>query len=302
MQVSYASSFERTNVDVLLKIIEDLHSPSKVFKRSWIGQDPCQDWLGISCLEGLIKSITFINMNLTGTISPHFGDISYVTAIDLSHNGLTGTIPEEIIIIKNLLWLFIGFAVCFVAAAVLGLGFYLVKKARRAKGSLSEPTTHHEQPESYGNLDAESCSIPIDIRRAATDDFSADNIIGRGGFRTVYKGLMIDGTSVVVKRMFMSGRGSDQLKSEVNILSKVQHRNLVILYGYCVEGSERILVYQYMPQGTLSRHMFHWKDQGLRPLGWSTWVSIVLDVDSGLEYLHSLVRHNQSYIHRDFMT
>ncbi|CAN8312919.1 unnamed protein product [Cochlearia groenlandica] len=148
--------------------------------------------------------------------------------------------------IKNLLWLFVGFAVCFVA--VLGLGFYLVKKARRARGSLSEPTTHHEQPE--------SC----------------------------------DGTSVAVKRMFPSGRGSDQLKSEVNILSKVQHRNLVILYGYCVEGSERILVYQYMPQDTLSRHLFHWKDQGLRPLGWSTRVSIVLNVARKLSiYTHWLV-------------
>jgi serine/threonine protein kinase len=71
----------------------------------------------------------------------------------------------------------------------------------------------------------------------------------------------------------------------------------VSLLGYCLDGNERILVYEYMPQGTLSQHLFEWKEHNLRPLEWKKRLSIALDVARGVEYLHSLAQ--QTFIHRD---
>uniref|UniRef100_A0A175YHS8 Protein kinase domain-containing protein n=1 Tax=Daucus carota subsp. sativus TaxID=79200 RepID=A0A175YHS8_DAUCS len=77
----------------------------------------------------------------------------------------------------------------------------------------------------------------------------------------------------------------------------VRHRNLVVLLGYCLDGNERLLVYEYMPQGTLSRYLFSWEEEGLKPLEWTKRLTIALDVARGVEYLHGLAQ--QSFIHRD---
>ncbi|KAG5521676.1 hypothetical protein RHGRI_034037 [Rhododendron griersonianum] len=92
-------------------------------------------------------------------------------------------------------------------------------------------------------------------------------------------------------------KGLDEFKAEIAVFTKVRHRHLVGLLGYCLDGNERLLVYEYMPQGTLSRFLFHWKEEGLKPLEWSKRLTIALDVARGVEYLHGL--SHQSFIHRD---
>ncbi|WOK93173.1 hypothetical protein Cni_G01866 [Canna indica] len=142
--------------------------------------------------------------------------------------------------------------------------------------------------------------ISIQVLRNVTNNFSEENILGRGGFGTVYKGELHDGTKIAVKRMeagVMGTKGLNEFKSEIAVLTKVRHRNLVSLLGYCLDGNERILVYEYMPQGALSRHIFDWKELGLKPLEWKKRLGIALDVARGVEYLHSLAQ--QSFIHRD---
>ncbi|XP_062214781.1 receptor protein kinase TMK1-like [Phragmites australis] len=142
--------------------------------------------------------------------------------------------------------------------------------------------------------------ISIQVLRNVTNNFSADNILGRGGFGTVYKGELHDGTKIAVKRMeagVMGNKGLNEFKSEIAVLTKVRHRNLVSLLGYCLDGNERILVYEYMPQGTLSEHLFEWTQNNLRPLEWKKRLIIALDVARGVEYLHSLAQ--QTFIHRD---
>ncbi|CAJ1936727.1 unnamed protein product [Sphenostylis stenocarpa] len=143
--------------------------------------------------------------------------------------------------------------------------------------------------------------ISIQILKEVTNNFSEENILGKGGFGTVYKGELHDGTKIAVKRMQSAGlvdqKGLSEFTAEIAVLTKVRHRNLVALLGFCLDGSERLLVYEYMPQGALSKHLINWKDEELKPLEWKTRLSIALDVARGVEYLHGLAQ--QIFIHRD---
>ncbi|XP_027341791.1 receptor-like kinase TMK4 [Abrus precatorius] len=145
-----------------------------------------------------------------------------------------------------------------------------------------------------------NATISIQVLRQVTNNFSEDNILGRGGFGVVYKGELHDGTKIAVKRMesvAMGNKGMNEFQAEIAVLSKVRHRHLVALLGYCINGNERLLVYEYMPQGTLTQHLFEWREHGYAPLTWKQRVAIALDVARGVEYLHSLAQ--QSFIHRD---
>ncbi|CAL1404372.1 unnamed protein product [Linum trigynum] len=141
-------------------------------------------------------------------------------------------------------------------------------------------------------------SMSIEVLRQATDDFSEKRIIGKGGFGVVYKGDLHDGTQVAVKRMESAGpmgsKGLKEFQAEIAVLSNVRHRHLVAFLGYCINESERLLVYEYMSRGTLGQHLF---DRHRHPLTWKQRITIALDVARGVEYLHSLAQ--QSFIHRD---
>ncbi|KAA8549953.1 hypothetical protein F0562_001639 [Nyssa sinensis] len=142
--------------------------------------------------------------------------------------------------------------------------------------------------------------ISVQVLRKVTNNFAPENELGRGGFGAVYKGALEDGTEIAVKRMeagIISNKALDEFQAEISVLSKVRHRHLVSLLGYSIEGNERLLVYEYLPEGALSRHLFHWKSQNLEPLSWTRRLNIALDVARGMEYLHIL--GHQSFIHRD---
>ncbi|KAJ6820893.1 receptor-like kinase TMK3 [Iris pallida] len=142
--------------------------------------------------------------------------------------------------------------------------------------------------------------VSLQILRSLTNNFSLENEVGRGGFGVVYKGELHDGTMIAVKRMEaakISNKAFDEFQAEIAVLSKVRHRNLVSLLGYSVEGDERLLVYEYMPQGALSKHLFQWKQFNLEPLSWKKRLYIALDIARGVEYMHNLT--HQCFIHRD---
>ncbi|XP_042066515.1 receptor-like kinase TMK4 [Salvia splendens] len=155
---------------------------------------------------------------------------------------------------------------------------------------------HGEMPVFEGG----NVAISIQVLREVTDNFSEANILGRGGFGVVYKGELHDGTKIAVKRMesnAMGTKGMKEFQAEIAVLTKVRHRHLVALLGYCINGHERLLVYEYMPQGHLGQHLFEWEEHGYQLLTWKQRVTIALDVARGVEYLHSLAQ--QSFIHRD---
>ncbi|XP_044481480.1 receptor-like kinase TMK3 [Mangifera indica] len=164
-----------------------------------------------------------------------------------------------------------------------------------SSGSTNSGVTENSHVIESGNL-----VISVQVLRKLTKNFAQENEVGRGGFGTVYKGELEDGTKIAVKRMeagVMTSKAVDEFQAEIGVLSKVRHRHLVSLLGYSIEGSERLLVYEYLPHGALSRHLFHWKDLKLEPLSWMRRLTIALDVARGMEYLHNLAR--QTFIHRD---
>ncbi|KAK2384181.1 receptor protein kinase TMK1 [Trifolium repens] len=164
----------------------------------------------------------------------------------------------------------------------------------------SQSSGDHSQLHGFDGGSDVNPTISIHILRQVTNDFSDDNILGRGGFGIVYKGELPDGTKIAVKRMISVASGSkglNEFEAEIAVLTKVRHRHLVALMGYCINGNERLLVYEHMPQGTLTQHLFECREHGYTPLTWKQRLVIALDVGRGVEYLHSLAR--QSFIHRD---
>ncbi|KAM3301692.1 hypothetical protein P3S67_016194 [Capsicum chacoense] len=133
----------------------------------------------------------------------------------------------------------------------------------------------------------------------ATENFSNASKLGRGGFGPVYKGKFLGGTEMAVKRLSSnSGQGVEEFKTEVMLIAKLQHRNLVRLLGYCIEGNEKILLYEYMPNKSLDTFLFD--HEFCRLLDWRIRFEIILGVARGLLYLHQDSRLR--IIHRDLKT
>lgn len=90
----------------------------------------------------------------------------------------------------------------------------------------------------------------------ATNEFSETNILGEGGFGQVYKGVLVDGREVAVKQLKAGGgQGEREFRAEVEIISRIHHRHLVSLVGYCISDHQRLLVYDYVPNNTLHYHL-----------------------------------------------
>ncbi|KAB2637075.1 LRR receptor-like serine/threonine-protein kinase [Pyrus ussuriensis x Pyrus communis] len=131
--------------------------------------------------------------------------------------------------------------------------------------------------------------------RAATEDFNPSNKLGEGGYGPVYKGTLSDGRVVAVKQLSVaSHQGKSQFVSEIATISAVQHRNLVKLYGCYIEGSHRILVYEYLENKSLDQALFGTSNLHL---DWPTRFNILLGTARGLAYLHEESRPR--VVHRD---
>ncbi|XP_075505446.1 G-type lectin S-receptor-like serine/threonine-protein kinase At1g11330 isoform X2 [Primulina tabacum] len=130
----------------------------------------------------------------------------------------------------------------------------------------------------------------------ATYQFDSANMLGQGGFGPVYKGKLSNGQEIAVKRLVRSSnQGLEEFVTEVEVISKLQHRNLVRILGCCVESEEKMLVYEYMPNGSLDGYIFDSQKQAF--LDWKQRVIIIEGICRGLLYLHRDSRLR--IIHRD---
>ncbi|KAK6155334.1 hypothetical protein DH2020_009582 [Rehmannia glutinosa] len=137
----------------------------------------------------------------------------------------------------------------------------------------------------------------LDELSSATRNFSDKSLIGQGKFGEVYKGLLHDGMLVAIKKR--PGPPTQEFVDEVRYLSSIQHRNLVTLLGYCQENDLQILVYEYIPNGSVSVHLYGAGQVSQEKLEFKHRLSIALGAAKGLAHLHSL---SPRLIHKDFKT
>ncbi|KAM4077949.1 hypothetical protein ACJW30_12G178900 [Castanea mollissima] len=153
-------------------------------------------------------------------------------------------------------------------------------------------------PSELGERKKEDVDVPLfnfTTVATATNKFSPANVIGAGGFGPVYKGRLCNGQDIAVKRLSKNSRqGLEEFKNEVFLIAKLQHKNLVKLLVYCVEGDEKMLIYEYMPNKSLDCFIFEQNDN---LLAWPKRFDIIIGIVRGLLYLHQDSR--LQVIHRD---
>jgi serine/threonine protein kinase len=168
---------------------------------------------------------------------------------------------------------------------ISGVVIFIIRKRRK----------RYTDDEEILSMDVKPYTFTYSELKSATQDFDPSNKLGEGGFGPVYKGKLNDGREVAVKLLSVGSRqGKGQFVAEIVAISAVQHRNLVKLYGCCYEGEHRLLVYEYLPNGSLDQALFGEKTLHL---DWSTRYEICLGVARGLVYLHEEARLR--IVHRD---
>ncbi|XP_013664124.2 cysteine-rich receptor-like protein kinase 10 isoform X1 [Brassica napus] len=188
--------------------------------------------------------------------------------------------------------LVVAIVVPTIVIVLLLIAGYCFLAKRQKRTNETEPTFNNA--DDITTID----SLQLDYRtiQAATNDYSEDNKIGRGGFGEVYKGIFPNGTEVAVKRLSKSSdQGDTEFKNEVVLVAKLQHRNLVRLLGFSLEREERILVYEYVPNKSLNYFLFDPVKRG--QLDWTRRYNIIGGIARGVLYLHQDSR--LTIIHRD---
>ncbi|KAJ1288757.1 hypothetical protein BS78_02G112500 [Paspalum vaginatum] len=252
------------------------------------------------------KSFIAVNKSYTATVSKNFLEIHLfwagkgtcciptqgyygplISALSVTPNftpSVRNGVPKKKSKAGAISGIVIGCSVLLLAAL---FGMFMFTKRRRRQA--------REQQELY-DLIGQPDVFSFAELKLATDNFSPRNILGEGGYGTVYKGTLADGRAVAVKQLSQSSRqGKRQFVAEVATISAVQHRNLVKLHGCCIDGKTPLLVYEYLENGSLDRALFGRK--GELTLDWPTRFEVILGIARGLAYLHE--ESGVRIVHRD---
>ncbi|XP_073108412.1 cysteine-rich receptor-like protein kinase 6 isoform X1 [Elaeis guineensis] len=193
---------------------------------------------------------------------------------------------------KNVIGVVLAIAIPLVIAFVL-ISIICICIWRRRKPAIKLPLDGSSLEEITS---VESLLLDISTLRVATANFSEENKLGEGGFSAVYKGLLPDGREIAVKRLSTSSsQGFRELRNELVLVAKLQHRNLVRLMGVCWEEQEKLLVYEYVPNRSLDTILFD--PEKRKQLNWGKRNKIIGGIAQGLLYLHE--ESQLTIIHRD---
>ncbi|VAH09508.1 unnamed protein product [Triticum turgidum subsp. durum] len=275
-------------------------------KKNWMG-DPCApknfSWNGLTCSyptsgRPRITSINMSNGGLSGDISSFFADIKDLQCLDLSYNNLTGSIPNALSQLPSLVVLHGNnpnlcsdngscqtkkknyMLAVYIECKVILISFLNFQGL--ARGS-----------HGHGRQQMENRQFTYKQLKVITDNFKV--VLGQGGFGTVYDGFLHDGTHVAVKLLSQSSnQGIEEFMTEAQTLTKIHHKNLVSLIGYCKEEKYLALVYEHMSEGNLEDKL---RDVSLT---WRQRLHIALESAQGLEYLHKAC--SPPFVHRDVKT
>uniref|UniRef100_M8CBR1 Cysteine-rich receptor-like protein kinase 25 n=1 Tax=Aegilops tauschii TaxID=37682 RepID=M8CBR1_AEGTA len=169
-------------------------------------------------------------------------------------------------------------------------------RRRQVLRKAKQPDPNYSTDEAEGMESVESMLIDISTLRAATEDFAESNKLGEGGFGPVYKGTLLSGDEIAVKRLSKSStQGVEELKNELALVAKLKHKNLVRLIGICLEQQERLLIYEFIPNRSLDLILFD--EEKRQKLDWETRYKIINGVARGLQYLHE--DSQLKVVHRD---
>ncbi|XP_047979349.1 probable receptor-like serine/threonine-protein kinase At4g34500 [Salvia hispanica] len=164
-------------------------------------------------------------------------------------------------------------------------------------GGLDAESESTMQSESSSTDGLGSSGFSMRELQIATNQFSSQNVIGEGGYGIVYRGVLQDGSVVAVKNLLNNkGQAEKEFTVEVEAIGKVKHKNLVSLLGYCAEGAQRLLVYEYIDNGNLEQWL-HGNVGPVSPLTWEIRMKIAIGTARGLAYLHEGLE--PKVVHRD---
>ncbi|KAL4194285.1 hypothetical protein AMTRI_Chr05g67850 [Amborella trichopoda] len=320
-----SSATEAQDVAALLDIKDKLGLKNK----SWVG-DPClpqeYQWDSLTCNQEQNPRVISLDLSasrLEGEIPASIADLSVLESLDLSQNNLSGQVPMALIekntsgalvlrIHENsnlsitnsyqpprqtkskktvaILVISVASAVSLLFALVVGL---IVKKIK----VLGEEKLCNKERDDTPKPDATRAFTHAEIVKI-TNDF--EKVIGKGGYGPVFYGCLENGHEVAVKLLSQeSQQGYKEFLAEVKLLIRIHHKYLVSFIGFCDEGPEKILVYEYMSKGNL-KEILSDKNRNSVSLNWEQRLRIALSVAQGLEYLHCGCK--PPIIHRDVKT
>ncbi|XP_016457744.1 probably inactive leucine-rich repeat receptor-like protein kinase At5g48380 [Nicotiana tabacum] len=258
-------------------------------------------------LLGRLKTFSVANNQLTGPV-PNFINATFPVESYANNQGLCGNPlpvcrgPAKKTPIGLIAGVTIGVVTVGIAAMAVGLFFYLRRVSKKKKkdddpeGNKWAKSIKGAKAIKLSMFEKSVSKMRLSDLMKASDNFSKNNIIGSGRTGAVYRAVLDDGTSLMVKRLQNTQHSEKEFVSEMAILGNVKHRNLVPLLGFCAAKKERLLVYKDMPNGNLHDKL-HLVSEGDRVLEWPLRMKIGIGAAKGFAWLHH--NCNPRIIHRN---